>query len=159
MIILQVEITNLPEFARTYNRAVAEMGRACYLGVRDGCREGVAEMLATRTWKDKTGVTRGETRGYVTEHLGDEGAKGVMECAVPHASYLDSGTAPHAIVARRAKALRWYDSGGNPVFRKSVQHPGTRGDGFFGRGVQKCERVMIREIELGIPRAQRILDG
>lgn len=183
MIVLKTVIENVPEFARTYNRAVAKVGEGCQIGTKLGCSEGIAEVLARRKWKDRTGEARKALRGYVTNLTSDEGAEGVMEWDVDYASYLDEGTVPHTIQPKAVRGsskssrapgqtvraqndvgttrvmLRWYDSGGDPVFRKVVHHPGTRGDGAFGAGVQKCERVMQREIELSIPRAQAVLDG
>lgn len=175
-----ITIENLPEFLQTGQRVQDEVGVGCFNAVRSGSSEGIAHMLAVRKWKDVTGETRRTLRGSLTASNAF-GAEGVMECASEIASYLDSGTVPHTIVPRsvsgkpRAKKvvggrslpdvgthrvmLRWYDGGGNPVFAREVHHPGTRGDGFFGAGVQKCERVMIREIELGVVRCQAILDS
>lgn len=178
---VNVAFPNLPDVLRAFSRATDQVGEGCRRGVTMGVREGVGEMLATKTWKDRTGNTRRATRGYVTVAR-REGAEGVMECLAETASWLDSGTVPHVIrpkeghrfvgplkegQSRRKKtdigthrvALRWYDAGGSPVFRGVVHHPGTTGDGWFARGVQKCERVMIREIELGVVQAQRALDA
>ena len=41
------------------------------------------------------------------------------------AEFIENGTAAHAIVARRAKMLRFV-VGGQVVFRRRVWHPGTR---------------------------------
>jgi len=136
-------------------------------------------MLQVRTWKDRTGDTRKKIRTHPSA-APPRGAESIMEVAVDHASYLDTGTKPHIIRPRslagkpRAKkkisgkkvgdvgthrvSLRWYSSGGQPIFAKEVHHPGTSGDNFFTKGVQKCERVMVSEIELGVERAQKILD-
>jgi len=148
---------NLQEFGNAWARATDEVARGCQRGVRLGVDEGAREAIATRKWKDRTGEARRMTRGQVTQQT-REGAEGVLESAVPYASYLDSGTVPHDIYPRRALALRWYDAGGSPVFAKRVRHPGTRGDGYFGRAVQKAERVLIREIEIGVAKAQESLD-
>ena len=55
-------------------------------------------------------------------------------------------------------ALRWYE-GDQPVFARMVHVSGIEADGFMGRGVQKCERVIEREVEVGVESAQRILDS
>lgn len=44
------------------------------------------------------------------------------------------GSAPHRITARRRKALR-FTVGGQVVFRRSVQHPGTTGTFFLTRSL------------------------
>lgn len=182
MIVLHVILENLPDVRRAFERARDMVSTGCVKAVTQGTAEGVAEMLAVRTWKDVSGKTRQATRGYLTTQS-REGAEGIMECAVDNASYLDSGTVAHTIRPKAVRgskkasrspgqsvrarndigttrvSLRWYDGGGQPVFRKEVHHPGTKGDGFFGKGVQKCERVMIREIESGVARAQVVLDA
>ncbi len=149
---------NLDAFRREWHRAELAIGEGTQRGVEFGVREGVEEAISTRKWKDRTGETLQRTRGYLEMKV-EGGAVGVMECAVPHASFLDSGTAPHDIYPRYASALRWYDEGGNPVFAQHVRHPGTKGDGFFGRAYLKCERVIIREVEIGVQKAQIILDS
>lgn len=179
-------IENLPEVERAWDRAHEEVGRGCYLAVKLGTQEAAAEALHVRHWKDRTGDSRKKVRGYVTAsgRTGDGyNAEGTFEAAFEHASYLDSGTIAHFIrpkawggtkkaakaqgrtvrgptdIGTHRVALRWYDAGGNPVFRREVFHPGTKGDGFFAKGVQKCERVMQREVELSVARAQGILDA
>lgn len=53
------------------------------------------------------------------------GGKGIT-----YAGYEHDGTAPHEIRARRKKALRFM-VGGQVVFRKKVNHPGTTGTLFL----------------------------
>ncbi len=45
--------------------------------------------------------------------------------AAPYAGWVNDGTRPHAIHARKAKFLR-FTVGGVVMFRRSVMHPGTR---------------------------------
>lgn len=178
-----VSILNLGQVLNAFTRCQDEMGLACQMAVKNGTSEGAAEILSVRRWKDVTGEAAKKTRGYLTVQR-REGAEGVLEMAVHYASYLDSGTVPHEIWPKAIRGtpkskrrpgqtvrkiddvgttrvmLRWYEGGGtgNPVFRRMVKHPGTTGDGSFGKGVQKCERVMLREVEEGCARAQMILD-
>lgn len=58
-----------------------------------------------------------------------------------HASYVDQGTRPHVIQARRAKALRFV-MGGVVVFRRSVHHPGTRPRDFSGQERSRVIRLL-----------------
>jgi hypothetical protein len=48
----------------------------------------------------------------------------------PHAEYTERGTQPHEIRPRSARALR-FDAGGETVFAKRVQHPGTQAKPWF----------------------------
>lgn len=49
---------------------------------------------------------------------------------VPYALFHHEGTQPHVIEARRARALR-FEVGGNVVFARRVNHPGTRPNRFL----------------------------
>lgn len=51
--------------------------------------------------------------------------------SVPYAGYVISGTQPHTIAARYARALRFTPAGATePVYRRSVYHPGTKANPF-----------------------------
>ena len=39
-----------------------------------------------------------------------------------------------------------------------VKHPGTKPDGFMGRAYHKAERVLLREVEVGLAELQREID-
>jgi hypothetical protein len=175
-------IENLAEMLRAWGDVDQTVVAGSRAAVFKGCREGIDEMLRVRTWKDKTGKTRKAMR-VTTAASPARGAEAFMEVASETASWLDSGTVPHIIrpkmhggTKKAAKAqgrtvrgkqdvgthrvsLRWYDGAGNAVFAKEVRHPGTKGDGFFGKGVIKCEAVMVREIEMAVDQGQKILDG
>jgi hypothetical protein len=66
----------------------------------------------------------------------------------PLGTFIQEGTRPHPIVARRAKALHFF-IGGQEFFRTSVKHPGTRPNKFMGKAVRRWKpgaRRMLREI-------------
>lgn len=54
------------------------------------------------------------------------GIMGTLTATASYAAAVEFGTRPHAIRPRRAKALRFLGRGGQVVFARSVQHPGTR---------------------------------
>lgn len=62
----------------------------------------------------------------------------------PYTMAVEKGTRPHSIVAKDAKALRFY-VGGKAVFVKSVQHPGTKGK-FFIRASIEAAKAILPEI-------------
>ena len=71
---------------------------------------------------------------------------------VPYGKFVISGTRPHLIEARNAKALR-FTVGGRVVFAKSVQHPGTKPNPYPKRAARPFQRdargiiaTMSREI-------------
>lgn len=70
----------------------------------------------------------------------------------PYAKFVEDGTKAHPIVARNAKALRFYMRG-RLMFRKSVRHPGTKPTYFlkgalerlFPTAVTECAEHGLRE--------------
>jgi hypothetical protein len=175
-------ITNLEEFMRGWTAIRLNLVQGIHDGVHLGCTEGAAEALATRRWKDRTGQTRAATTGFIAERT-DRGASGWIQCLVNWASFLEEGTVPHLIwpkaawgapisslkphqtrrargkgphehIVGRGRFLRWKDEAGDQHFARVVHHPGTAADGFIGRGVQKAERVILRELEIAAGRAQ-----
>lgn len=67
----------------------------------------------------------------------------VFTANVPYARYVLEGTGPHVITASAARALRFYPAGGDTaVFRRSVNHPGTKPDPFPERAVMPLEPLL-----------------
>lgn len=147
-------IDNLDEFTRDWRAALSVLVVGTQVGVELGAKEGTAEALATRGWKDRTGETRANTRSYLEARTA-LGATAIMEQTVDHASFLDEGSVPHEIRPRRPGGfLRWEDDNGDVHFAKRVWHPGWRGDGAWGRAAEKAERVVLREVEIAVGVAQ-----
>lgn len=70
-----------------------------------------------------------------TQHF----AKGTSEAGVsargaPYWVNIEYGTAPHVITPKKAKRLK-FNIGGNEVYAKKVQHPGTAPNPFVKRAV------------------------
>lgn len=66
-----------------------------------------------------------------------------------HARYLEFGTKPHPIVARRRKALR-FTVGGNLVFRRRVMHPGTSATRFLHNATKHAHFVAGLRLRVGM---------
>lgn len=96
------------------DRALSEAGIHAEHHVRD--RSTFKRQSAAGSLKDAT-----ESRLIRTA----SGALVRIYSAKKTAEFIENGTAAHAIVARRAKALRFV-VGGQVVFRRRVWHPGTR---------------------------------
>ena len=166
------------DIERAWAAAVREMSRGVVLGVQRGVMEGADAALATGRWKDRSGETRRKTRGIV-DVVVQNGAVGRLESLVPWASFLDAGTSPHEIrpkeghgfvgplrggqsrrtvtdIGTHRASLRW-ESAGGIRFARVVHHPGTKATGYMAEGMRKCERVIVREVEIGVARAQSLL--
>ena len=71
----------------------------------------------------------------------------------PYAKFIEYGTRPHIIRARRAMALR-FEVHGDVVYAKYVRHPGTRAQRILARAVDESlreldgmvSRILMRKI-------------
>lgn len=123
--------------------------RVVHQAVETAVKAGVREAVSRRRYKDRTGMLTQDAVGRVLIRLMD-GAVGEMFWKQKYASYVDAGTRPHPIVARRKPNLvfDWPKIGGIFV-GKSVNHPGTRPTGFAGLAYLKADAVLKAEIEGG----------
>lgn len=82
-------------------------------------------VTAHARFRHRTGAVKGGTRHRVTHGLGSRRLT-IMNLA-RHARWLEEGTRPHLIVARRRRSLAffWIRIGRQMVL-KSVRHPGTK---------------------------------
>ena len=62
------------------------------------------------------------------------------------AEFLEYGTKPHVIRARRARFLRFV-VGGKTVFARKVNHPGTRGTRFLYNATNAGFRILGQQLE------------
>lgn len=66
---------------------------------------------------------------------------------VPYEAAVDTGSRPHVILPRRAKALRWTTRGGprgGVMFARRVQHPGFRGHFYVRRTADRIRPRLDR---------------
>lgn len=77
----------------------------------------------SRTYRDRTGTLRKNTSGWY--NVSD--FSGFVIAHTHYSKYVDAGTKPHEIKARRAPFLRFYwEKLGRWVALKKVNHPGTK---------------------------------
>ncbi len=81
-------------------------------------RNYVKSGVKTHTGLLKTALMSRNARGNICEIRGNQITFGVDYGALPYARYVIEGRGP--VRARRAKALRFFDAYGQPIFRKSV---------------------------------------
>jgi hypothetical protein len=107
--------------------------RPAMVGELRGLLLDVAQRTTRRASGDVLKVRTGHLRrtiGPPTVQETSGGAMGELSVTAPYAKYLERGTSPYRIVARRGKALRFL-VGGQVRFAKAVQHPGLRPRPFF----------------------------
>lgn len=66
------------------------------------------------------------------------------EASAPHASFTDTGTAAHPIVAVNTRVLRfeWPRGGLHPAFMPHVSHPGNAGTGWWTKTVERWPDIL-----------------
>ena len=153
------ELEGAEQLAHDWVNVRAAVRAGMRRGVSLGTREGADEARHKHPFKNRTGNLERSIAGRVTGSSSDE-HRGEIVAGAKYASFVENGTRPHEIRPKRAGGvLRFVASDGAVVLTRRVMHPGTTALPFMGIAYLKCERVMIREIEVGVARAQRILDG
>lgn len=130
---------------------------ACKQAARVGCE--VAERVAKTEHRfvNRTGALEASIGSSPPVPV-KGGAIGTVFARRNYASFVDAGTRPHVIRARR-KPFLVFKVNGVWVRAKQVNHPGTRPEGFMGNAVLKAEPYMNAEIEKGVVRANGVLGG
>ena len=84
-----------------------------------------------------TPVDTGRLRSSIVVEETEDGY--IIGTPVEYAADVELGTAPHKIVAKDKKSLKFIING-QEIFRKSVNHPGTEGSHMFLKGVSYFEQ-------------------
>lgn len=144
-----------------FRQAVKRTQDIIQLGIGDAVRhaaqEGAAEAKRLAPIGQRTeGRTPGQLRAGITARFLSSNGRGVqweILSIAPYSRYVEGGTKPHRIEPRNASMLRFV-VGGDVVFAHGVNHPGTRPIPFAGPGYHKAERVLRRDLELMVVKAQ-----
>jgi len=122
---------NVARLRRGHDAFFSEVERIVHEGLHQAGAN--AESFAAKNAPKRTGFL-----GRSTKHQFVRTSRGAVvriQNAVKYARYVEDGTKPHEIVARRAKALRFQTSGGI-IFRRRVRHPGTRATKFLWKATR-----------------------
>jgi hypothetical protein len=105
------------------------------------------------TWPDGTPRRYGvHTRDTIEG--GSLGLRGWVE-AGGAARFLEASTRPHEIHARRRAFLRFFVNGVGPIYRKSVNHPGTRATLFLRTAATEGAIFLSRRLRGVVSEAKR----
>jgi hypothetical protein len=149
-----IEVDGIPELERDFRRIEVTLSDAARRAAEAGAREGVAEAKAKHAYTDRTGKLTGTATSYL-EASAPGGSVAVMKWPQRYASFVENGTEPHMIVGNPTLTFRWK---GVLVHFRYVNHPGSKAYPFAGPAMQKAERVIYRELEIGVFAGQRILE-
>ena len=128
--------------------------------VMDAAAEGAGEAIRVHHYKDRHPGT-GLTSRIFAKMTARDGSSAEAEIIAdkPYAAYVENGTGPHVIEARRAKALRWEDEAGNVHFAQRVNHPGSKPFPFAGPAYLKAEQVLERNLVMLGERVRVVLEA
>lgn len=133
-----------------------ELEKTCRHAVSAAVKAAKATALSTKKYQDRTGDLTKSIHGHITAS-GKTWATGVFEATSEHAVFVDEGTKPHVIRPKAGKYLAFPGKSGGTVFAREVNHPGTKPDGFFERGVDAAVKVLDAEVEAGLGRIQYLI--
>ena len=152
-----VRIEGEDDLRRAWSAALRHVSDGIRAGVQKGVDEGAAEARTRHAYTDRTGNLTGKTSGRVITST-HGGAEGEIVADAPYASFVEEGTKPHEIVPRRGQWLAWEAAQGDWHFARRVNHPGSKPYPFMGLAYLKCERVVLREVDIGVAKAERALE-
>jgi hypothetical protein len=142
---------DLADLKRQHAKALIRVKEAIRASGHDAQTEAKRSIKANSKFKDRTGKLR-STSGGGPILMRRGGALIKITAPKPYASFVEEGTKPHVIRARRAKFLRFV-AGGQTVFVKSVQHPGTKGTLFLRDATNAAFLTMGIELRQRLQRA------
>ena len=99
----------------------------------------------TRLARSRVRVVSGKTRNSIRRKNASMTKAAVV--ATGGARFLEAGTKPHPIVAKKMTAMK-FNASGQPRFAKKVKHPGSRKQPFLRRsGKDALEKIdMLQEL-------------
>lgn len=116
--------------AAAADRLRTEMAAATRDAVTATAQESLTRIQRPAYWRPHTGATG---RSFVISVLSDTASR--VSSSLKVAGFLNNGTSPHAIVARRAKFLRFVQNGA-VRFARQVRHTGTKPKNFVDTEVR-----------------------
>ena len=156
---LTATLENPEAFASLWEKRVVRVIRdGLRKAVNRAAREGASEARQRHQFKNRTGALE-RSIGSVVDAGSTNGDYGAEIVALEsYASLVEGGHRPHEIRARRQAALAFVNRSGQLIFRVRVMHPGAKAHPFMSFAYFKAERVLIREVELSIAKAQEALN-
>lgn len=154
---ITAEVEGEADLERAWGRVVAEVRTGVVRGVGNGAKDGAAEARQRHAFKNKTGKLEKSIHHVVIGWTSDTKYEAKIIAKEQYASFVEGGTESHMIAGRRGGSLT-FEWKGELVHFRYIMHPGTKPLPFMGLAYQKAERVIQREIELALERAQSALD-
>ncbi len=109
--------------------------------------EAAHEAQQHHLYKDRSGALTKSTHAGRPQYSLSAGTPLYIDVIAdaPHALFIERGTKRHAIKAKNGRALK-IPMGGGFLFRKSVQHPGTKPYRFLQNAVDKTIPLLTKQL-------------
>lgn len=128
----------------------AMVGGALY----DAGNIAVAEVILHPGFQPRTGKLQRATKFKVLRTAGGKIVR--LTNASSYAAPIEGGSRPHKIAAKNGKTLRFLGRDGSYVFRRVVNHPGTRPYWFLNRAQIVAAARLKTQLEAGMRRVSSI---
>lgn len=149
MSVISLEV-DLPAFERDVRTFVEGVQRGLADVAHEAALDGAETARTVGRFQDRTGELRGSIR-VLSRVRTAEGGEARFGTRVRHGLFVEAGTRPHEIRARRASALRW-EQDGEIHFAKLVHHPGGRAFPFMGPGAIRAEASLYARAQVLVAR-------
>lgn len=139
-VIASITIEGVNETSNAFGVLPNELFSIIDKGLRDGI------IRISNTAKEKCPYRTGTLRRSIRYSKGSEPLEYLCGTDVPYAEMVEYGTAPHIILPRFKKALK-FKIGAEDVFSKYVHHPGTTAQPFLEPALFEHEDHINKNIQ------------
>ena len=138
--------SDLSLLARQFEGLPEALDRNLSRAVHIAGEQAAAYARENHDYQDRTGtLTNSIASSGPLGSFANDDLHTILSAGASYARYVEKGTRPHEIKARRRKALRWPVAGGF-AFAKSVKHPGTKGTFFLQKAIEHVEPVLAEKL-------------
>ncbi len=93
-------------------------------------------LYKSHTYGLRNSISFGTQRGSTSAHA-------VMRASAPYAEFIENGSRPHTIMARRKSTMRFVQNGA-VRFARIVRHPGTKATHFMAKAQERATPLLER---------------
>ena len=144
---LEIEV-DLHELRAAMTRFLSDLSAGSQRATQQTAEASREHIASGAYWTVRTGkVGKSKVGKSFVVSQDPEALGAVLRSGSKVARFLDAGTKPHTITAKRRDALRFVASGGAVVFRRTVKHPGTKPKQYIAAEAQRAEPALLVAVE------------
>ena len=103
-------------------------------------------LVATRARANAPRQTGGLAES-IEERVEEDVPRGAVAATARHSFIIHQGTKSHPAMAKNSRALTIYTGGAGVVFRKSMEHPGTKGQPFLTDAIEDSRQEIAQALQ------------